>query len=113
MPETYDIPSEFSMGFSYHRRGERTPSEGFVQAKDLWGFTLRDFRLRYGNLNEPGARRLMILWKLTYASVLNMSFTPPGESVTTVRFKGRPTIRQLAVDRYEALVTLEEVRKYA
>lgn len=112
MAETFDLSPEFPMGVSVKRRVIQTPAEqGFVQRKDLWGFNLRIFTLRWDNLTEAGARRLLVLWEAAEGPVLKMNFTPPGEAATSVRFVGSTlALRRKSAVSYSADVILEEVR---
>lgn len=111
--ETFDLVPELPVRRISRHRAVATPAgAGFVQRKRIWQEELRTWVLTFKNSPESALTRLKSLWALTAGPVLGMTFTPPGESATTVRFVGDELVysRGPGGVTFSATVTLEEVR---
>ena len=111
--DTFNVCSAYGLRVSTRRRAVQTgASQGFVQRKTLWPEgDLRTFTLVLSPINAAEVARLRQLWTTTRGGVLSMTYTPPDDTATEVRFADRALRFQSINGEFSSCtVRLEEIR---
>lgn len=111
--DTFNVCSAYGLRVSTRRRANQTGAgAGFVQRKTLWPEgDLRTFTLVLSPINSAEVARLRELWTKTRGGVLSMTYTPPDDAATEVRFAdGALRLRPLNGEFSSCTLTLEEIR---
>jgi len=107
---TLTLAPEFPLVRTSRRRAYTTAAEsGFAQRRQVHEREIRTWALSLPHATIGDAVNVWDAWALAAGTVLDLDWTPPGESSARVHFTRQPSVTRLSAVQYAIDLELEEV----